>query len=216
MLLLFYSFTGLSSKIIKEGFLIFQSFKRKEYVSEFPSLKENENYRIINFGIEKKMTEPPDYLTEAELIDEMEKYSIGTDGSIPSHIENLSLRGYVKVDEKRRIIPTKLGEVLIDSLDVIEPDIIRPENRAKIEQFVKQIETGEKTYDEALKSAIKFYKSKFIDCCSNVDNLRQEFGKYFRLKEMYKNRGRKFRNIRRYGNRGRFRGNRRFNRYRRY
>ena len=78
------------------------------------------------------MSESPDYLTESELIDEMEKYNIGTDGSIPSHIYNLTLRGYVKVDEKKRIIPTKLGIALIDALNVVEPDIIMPENRAKV------------------------------------------------------------------------------------
>jgi DNA topoisomerase-3 len=71
-------------------------------------LKENEKYLIINYGIEEKLSEPPDFITESELIDEMEAYNIGTCGTIPSHINNLSLRGYVKV-ENNRIIPTKLG-----------------------------------------------------------------------------------------------------------
>ena len=134
-----YAFIGSSSKIINEGFLIFQPNKKKDFVSEFPDLKENKNYQIYQIGIEEKISEPPEYLTESELIDEMEKYNIGTDGSIPSHIHNLTVRGYVKVDEKRRNIPTKLGIALIDSLSVIEPDIIMPENRAKIEKFVKDI-----------------------------------------------------------------------------
>ena len=151
-----YSFIGSSSKIIKEGFLVFRPHKKKEFVSEFPDLKENKNYRIYKIGIEEKMSESPDYLTESELIDEMEKYNIGTDGSIPSHIYNLTLRGYVKVDEKKRIIPTKLGIALIDALNVVEPDIIMPENRAKIEQFVKDIEKVKKSYNEDLEYAIKF------------------------------------------------------------
>ena len=114
----------------------------------------------------------------------MEKYNIGTDGSIPSHIHNLTLRGYVKVDRKKRIIPTRLGVALIDVLNRIEPDIIKPENRAKIENFVKDIENGKKSYNEALENAIKFYKNKFIDCYSKTEELRKEFGKYFRLKNI--------------------------------
>ena len=145
-------------------------------------------------------------MTESELIDEMEKYNIGTDGSIPSHIDNLSLRGYIKVDEKRRLIPTKLGIALIDSLSVIEPDIILPENRAKIEEFVKDIENGKKDYNEALENAIKFYKCKFIECYSKVNELREEFGNFFNMRKYYgyrlrgkRKRGLNFRGIR--GNR---------------
>ena len=182
-----YSFKGNSSKIINEGFLKFQPFIKKEYISEFPSLKENKNYPIIDYGIEENISEPPQYLTEAELITEMEKYNIGTDGSIPSHIHNLSLRGYIKVDNERRLIPTKLGVALIDVLNIIEPDIIKPENREKIEKFVKEIERGKKSYKDALENAINFYQSKFIDCYSKIDELRKEFGKYFKLKSIYTN-----------------------------
>ena len=54
-----YSFIGSSSKIIKEGFLVFQPHKKKEFVSEFPDLKENKNYLIYKKDIEEKISESP-------------------------------------------------------------------------------------------------------------------------------------------------------------
>jgi DNA topoisomerase-3 len=173
------------SKIIKEGFLKFLPLNNIKFVERFPLFEEDKHYKIVNIDYEKKYYPQLNYLTEAELIDEMEKNHIGTDGSTPSHIKNLSARGYVRINENRRIIPTKLGVALIDSLNNVVPDIVKPENRANIEEFVKGIELGEKSFKEVIDSALNFYKGKLKYCCYKIDDIKDEFKKYFEFFNNY-------------------------------
>ena len=168
-----------SSFIEKLGFLKFLPFKNKNFIESKNKLKLDNEYQIENISYEERVIN--DYITEAELIEEMEKNHIGTDASMSVHIENIERRGYVRVDDKRRLIPTKLGKALIESLESIEKDIVLPENRAKIEEFVAQLANGEKNYEEVLDYALKFYKNKFHSISEKVEQLYKIFGKYFNL-----------------------------------
>ena len=176
-----YKFKRTFSKLKKKGFLNFLSLKSKKFVEKFPSFTLNKNYRIVNIDYVHLREPSPEYLTEAELIDSMEKEKIGTDGSIPSHILNLTKRGYVRVDEHRRIKPTRLGISLIESLDKFIPEIVEPENRANIEKFVKEIASGDKNYKETIESALDFYREKLKKCNNNINKVKDEFGNHFRL-----------------------------------
>jgi len=58
----------------------------------------------------------------------MEKYGIGTDASMATHINNICERNYVKIDTKsgRKLIPTELGKSMIYGLKQIDPELVEP------------------------------------------------------------------------------------------
>ena len=163
------------------GFLKFLPSQKKEFVNEEDILEKDIEYEIIDINYEKRKIET--YITEAELIEEMEKNHIGTDASMSVHIENIERRGYVRVDEKRRLIPTKLGKALIEALEAVEPDIVLPKNRAKIEEFVSLLAEGKKNYKEVLDYALAFYKKKYLSVSTQIDKLYQVFGRYFDMEK---------------------------------
>ena len=165
--------------IIKQmGFSKFLPYEQKLFLKENELLKTDTTYEIINIGYDEKNIE--DYLTEAELIEEMEKNHIGTDASMSTHIENIVRRGYVTVDEERKLKPTKLGIALIEALEAVEPEIVLPKNRARIEAFVKELSDGKNNYENVLNIALEFYKKKYYNISNQVEKLKSIFEKYLK------------------------------------
>lgn len=106
-------FTTSSNQLIDAGFtdiMTWQAFAKNEMTSTFA---EGEAVKVNEVKLQEGSTEPPDYLSESELIGLMEKHGIGTDASIPVHINNICQRNYVTIANKRKLIPSTLGIVLV-------------------------------------------------------------------------------------------------------
>ena len=158
-------------------------YELKDFNYDKNYLEENQLYDIIKVEYEEQVKD--DYITEAELIEEMEKNKIGTDASMSIHIENIVKRGYVTVTEDRRLIPTDLGRALIEGLEEVEPELVLPKNRAKIENFVSQLAEGKTSYKNVLDNAINFYKNKYTNLYNGIDTIFEAFRRYFDMADDY-------------------------------
>ena len=76
-----------------------------------------------------RQTAPPSHLTESELIGLMERHGIGTDASIPTHINNVEKRKYVEVRSGRKVVPTDLGLTLWRGYRAIDVELASPATR---------------------------------------------------------------------------------------
>lgn len=95
-----------------------------------------------SLGVKERMTTAPTYLTESELITKMEKNGIGTDASIPTHIENIQKRNYTSLETGRRLLPSKLGLVLVQGYHLIDSGLVLPKIRSDIEDQCSRIAKG--------------------------------------------------------------------------
>lgn len=101
-------------------------------------------------------------MTEADLISKMEKHGIGTDASIPTHINNIIVRNYVALGSGRTLIPTELGVVLVHGYQRIDPHLVLPETRASIEKSCDRIAKGMASKDQVLSQALTAFQMKFV------------------------------------------------------
>lgn len=104
-------------------------------------------------SLKDKKTTPPGYLTEANLIDLMEKNQIGTDSTIHEHIENIQKRMYA-VKNNNTLKPTNLGASLVQAYQELEVVLPKCDIRRKMEQKMNMIARGELNKDVATQETL--------------------------------------------------------------
>ncbi|KNC46096.1 DNA topoisomerase [Thecamonas trahens ATCC 50062] len=139
-----------------------------------PPLSPETEYTLTDIVVRSGETSPPGLLSESELISLMERHSIGTDASCPTHINNIVERGYAKVVAGRRLEPTTLGIVLIHSYYKIDPELVLPTVRSSVESQLDLVASGVADKDAVVAHCIAAFAAKFdffVDSVSLMDSL---------------------------------------------
>lgn len=109
-----------------------------------PGMKTGTKATALTGTVTTKMTKPASRFTEARLIRELEKRSIGRPSTYAAIIDTISSRGYV-ITEKRFLVPTPLGEKVVSGLcghfSFIEYEFTR-----NMEQSLDDIAEGKAQY----------------------------------------------------------------------
>ena len=92
----------------------------------------------------------------------MEKNGIGTDASIPTHINNIIERQYVYVqDPGRALVPSPLGYALVKGYCSIDPELVLPTIRSNIEKSCELIAKGKADFNTVVNHVMRMFKKKF-------------------------------------------------------
>lgn len=108
----------------------------------FPTLTEGKLYKIISVDKIEGFLSPPPRYTEASLVKRLEELGIGRPSTYAPTITTLQERNYVK-KEGKVLLPTKIGEEVVDMLIKYFPDIVDYEFTAKMESDLDKIFTEE-------------------------------------------------------------------------
>ena len=141
--------------------LVFDGFRRlyeearedeaKEEEGRLPPLAEGEALTIREVRARQHFTEPPPRYTEATLIKALEAEGVGRPSTYASILEVLRKRGYVRMD-KRRFVPTDVGEIVNRFLVKHFPNIVDIGFTAEMEDKLDAIARGEADWKPVLRA----------------------------------------------------------------
>uniref|UniRef100_A0A8C7BVA7 DNA topoisomerase n=1 Tax=Neovison vison TaxID=452646 RepID=A0A8C7BVA7_NEOVI len=169
-------FTCTGKTVISPGFTEIMPWQSVPLEESLPTCQRGDTFPVSEIKMLEKQTSPPDYLTEAELITLMEKHGIGTDASIPVHINNICQRNYVTVESGRRLKPTNLGIVLVHGYYKIDAELVLPTIRSAVEKQLNLIAQGKADYRQVLGHTLDVFKRKFhyfVDSIAGMDELME-------------------------------------------
>ncbi|CAI5441973.1 unnamed protein product [Caenorhabditis angaria] len=163
-------FTVQGKQMIDAGFTSVMTWMAVDEESKIPQaiLQKGAILNLKDADLSARETSPPGYLTESELISLMEKHGIGTDASIPVHINTITQRNYVTVESGRRLVPTRLGQCLVRGYWRVDPDLVLPTMRAELETQLNLVASGKADYYEVKNHALKMFEIKFQYFVKNV------------------------------------------------
>ncbi len=114
-----------------------------------PELAEGEVVKLIELVKGQHFTEPPARFSEASLVKELEKLGIGRPSTYAQILSTLLERTYVGL-ERRRFVPTPLGETVVQVLIRVFPDTFDVGFTSNMEADLDRIEEGELDWRQVL------------------------------------------------------------------
>ena len=132
-----------------------------------PPLEKGDTIKVDEAVAKQHFTEPKPRFTEASLVKEMESHGIGRPSTYASILNVLRERNYVEMD-KKRFVPTDIGEIVSKFLANYFEDIVNVGFTADIEDKLDAVARGERAWQPLLKEFWGPFKKRVDDTQENV------------------------------------------------
>lgn len=133
-----YDFKATGSRMLFDGFLkIYSSAKEEDRI--LPDIAQGEKLMPVNVEGEQNFTQPPARFTEASLVKELEEKNIGRPSTYAPIVATLLDRKYIS-KEKKSLVPTELGFIVIDMMSNYFKEIVDVGFTAQMEDDLDEIE----------------------------------------------------------------------------
>jgi len=109
--------------------------------ASLPEVSDGETLRLVSLEPRQHFTQPSPRYTEASLVRTLEEKGIGRPSTYVPIIETILTRGYVERDG-RRLVPTRLGRVVVDLLAEYFPRVVDVEFTADLEALLDRVGAG--------------------------------------------------------------------------
>ncbi|KAJ2140759.1 DNA topoisomerase 3-alpha [Coemansia sp. RSA 564] len=143
--------------------------------STVPVYSEGDVFEPTTLEMRNGTTTAPKLLSDADLVDAMEKNGIGTDATHADHIKKIIEREYVFKNPEGRLTPSTLGVGLVEGYDAIglELSLSKPYLRREMERELRRICEGIKTKAEVVRESINLYRAVYVKSVEEFERLEQ-------------------------------------------
>ncbi|HOZ53402.1 MAG TPA: type I DNA topoisomerase [bacterium] len=153
-----YLFRANGQAIKFKGYL--EIYPEKVSENELPLLNKDELLKLEKLEKNQHFTQAPARYSDATLVKELEKHSIGRPSTYAPTIATIIDRNYVNRDDKKRLFPTDIAFIVNDLLVEHFPQIVGYEFTAEMEDDLDKISFGEKKWQPVIKNFWdEFYKN---------------------------------------------------------
>lgn len=148
-----------------------------------PHFQVNEVLTFSALEMTESATQPPQLLTEAELISLMDREKIGTDATMHDHIQKIQTRTYAIKNADGRLQPSRLGIALVEGYQrfALEEgmDLSKPVLRARMERGMEAIAQGRLQREDFLRDALELAHRCYLALERNAPALDQALSQHF-------------------------------------
>lgn len=144
-----------------------------------PPFQEGDTFIPSSVLLHEGSTEPPNLLSEAELLKAMDTEGIGTDATMAEHIAKIQSREYVQKDDHARFSPTTLGMALITAYNSLNIPLSKPWLRARMEAACTAIAEGRRNREDVVRECLNDIKPAYDTTVANIERLITAMNHHF-------------------------------------